>query len=77
MSINCFRPSALWSAVEQLKSDNAQGEYYLTDVVPLIIASGGTMRAELSTVDGEELGVNTPEDLRLAEAALLERRKQG
>ncbi len=74
--VYCFKPGVLWRCVEQLKSDNAQNEYYLTDVVPLIIAGGGTMLAERSAVEGEELGVNTQDDLRIADAALARRRER-
>ncbi len=71
--VYCFKPDVLWRCVEQLKNDNAQNEYYLTDVVPLLIDGGGKMLAHRSGVPGEELGVNTPEDLALAGAALAGR----
>ncbi|MCD8138538.1 MAG: NTP transferase domain-containing protein [Planctomycetaceae bacterium] len=69
----CFAPAALWPALEKLKSDNAQSEYYLTDVVDIIRAGGGTVASVVSGVKGEELGVNTPDDLRLAGEALAAR----
>jgi bifunctional N-acetylglucosamine-1-phosphate-uridyltransferase/glucosamine-1-phosphate-acetyltransferase GlmU-like protein len=71
--VYCFRPDVLWSCVERLKNNNAQSEYYLTDVVPLIIGGGGKMLAHISEVEGEDLGVNTPDDLELAGAALAKR----
>ncbi len=75
--VYCFRPEALWRCVELLRNDNAQSEYYLTDVVPLIIANGGDrggkMLAHVSEAEGEDLGVNTPEDLELADRALAKR----
>ncbi len=74
--VYCFRPSVLWPTLERIRNDNVQGEYYLPDVVPLIIAAGGRVLAVGSDVCGEELGVNTPEDLALADRALAERLDQ-
>jgi bifunctional N-acetylglucosamine-1-phosphate-uridyltransferase/glucosamine-1-phosphate-acetyltransferase GlmU-like protein len=68
--VYCFKPEVLWRCVELLKNNNAQNEYYLTDVAPLIINGGGKMLAHVSEVEGEELGVNTPDDLELAGRAL-------
>ncbi len=73
--VYCFRPSALWPALERLKSDNAQGEYYLTDVVEIFLNLGGKVTAMRSDEPGEELGVNTPEDLALCSVALLRRER--
>ena len=36
----CFTARHLLSALERLRSDNAQGEYYLTDVVGILVADG-------------------------------------
>lgn len=71
--VYCFRQSALWPALDKLTPNNAQGEYYLTDVVALFLADGGKVVSLLSDVPGEELGVNTPEDLAAAEKALADR----
>lgn len=74
--VYCFRPESLWSALEEIRNDNAQGEYYLTDVVGIFLSRGGNVLSMLSTVPGEEMGVNTPEDLELAGKALAERVKR-
>ncbi|MCC8166674.1 MAG: NTP transferase domain-containing protein [Planctomycetes bacterium] len=71
--VYCFRAESFWPALEGLRNDNAQGEYYLTDVIAILIRDGGTVRAVRSTHPGEELGVNTPDDLRLADEALRRR----
>ncbi len=75
--VYCFNPAALWPALDAVKNDNAQGEYYLTDVVAIFLERGGRVVAHLSDVPGEELGVNTPDDLRLAGEALAARRRKG
>ena len=72
--VYCFRPSALWPAVAALRNDNVQGEYYLTDVVAIFLSRAGRVVSLASGVAGEELGVNTLEDLALAEKALARRK---
>ena len=62
---------ALRRWVGALKNDNAQGEYYLTDIVAMAVAEGVPVRAQTVADDTEVLGVNTP--VQLAE---LERRLQ-
>ena len=54
-----------------LTNDNAQGEYYLTDVVALAVAEGVPVTATAARFETEVLGINSP--LQLAE---LERRYQ-
>ncbi len=54
-----------------LKNDNAQGEYYLTDVVALAVAQGVPVTATTAPQEIEVLGINSP--LQLAQ---LERRHQ-
>ncbi len=54
-----------------LKNDNAQGEYYLTDVVALAVAEGVPVTTTQAPQEIEVLGINSP--LQLAD---LERRHQ-
>jgi bifunctional UDP-N-acetylglucosamine pyrophosphorylase/glucosamine-1-phosphate N-acetyltransferase len=54
-----------------LKNDNAQKEYYLTDIVAMAVADGVPVVATQATGETEVLGVNSP--LQLAD---LERRFQ-
>ena len=65
-------PTALlkrWLAA--LKNDNAQGEYYLTDIVAMAVAEGVPVTATTAASETEVLGVNSPVQL-----ADLERRFQ-
>ena len=55
----------------RLTNDNAQGEYYLTDVVAMAVADGVHVVATRTANDTEVLGVNSP-----AQLAELERRWQ-
>jgi bifunctional UDP-N-acetylglucosamine pyrophosphorylase/glucosamine-1-phosphate N-acetyltransferase len=61
--IYCFETARLFSALDEIKPANQQGEYYLTDV-PAILASGGEKIAIYLHQDGREVsGINTRADL--------------
>jgi len=73
--VYAFRVPPLLGALGQLGSDNAQGEYYLTDV-PAIMLAGGERVGILKRGLGDEiLGVNTPEELAQAEEILRRQRQ--
>lgn len=63
-----FRVKELLATLDQLRCDNAQGEYYLTDVPALIKRAGGKVGLCDSCAPVEMLGVNTPEQLAQVEA---------
>ena len=63
--------AALKRWVMALKDDNAQGEFYLTDIVAMAVAEGVPVVALAAQDDTEVLGVNSPQQL-----AELERRFQ-
>jgi len=62
---------ALKRWVGALKNDNAQHEYYLTDIVAMAVAEGVPVVATQPDSESEVLGVNSP-----AQLADLERRYQ-
>jgi bifunctional UDP-N-acetylglucosamine pyrophosphorylase/glucosamine-1-phosphate N-acetyltransferase len=68
-----FEGAALAAALDQISNDNAQGEYYLGDVLPLIRAGGGRVSAHLADEEGVTLGVNTRLDLARASAVARRR----
>ncbi len=68
--VYCFRPSLLWDALDEVRNDNAQGEYYLPDVIPVLLSRGCRIRAEICADPEEALGVNTPADLAAVEKRL-------
>lgn len=69
----CFDAEALFEALGQVGSDNAQGEFYLTDVLAISRAAGRAVLG-LRAVDASEcLGVNTPEQLAAAEEIMKAR----
>lgn len=64
--IYCFNAEWLWNSLPQIKPNNAAGEYYLTDLIALAI----TYNKPIDTLylpPEEALGINTPEDLKIAE----------
>ena len=68
-----FDATILRSALSQLKSDNAQGELYLTDVLAIARSEGHPVRAHIAADARELAGVN--DRVQLAEAgAELNRR---
>lgn len=65
-----FHVPELLAVLDQLSSDNAQGELYLTDVPALIKAAGGRVGLCDTCSPDEMLGVNTVEQLCQVEALL-------
>jgi bifunctional UDP-N-acetylglucosamine pyrophosphorylase/glucosamine-1-phosphate N-acetyltransferase len=69
-----FDVAPLGKALGELQRDNAQAEYYLTDLVALLV-SGGVNVGGLELGDPTEaIGVNTLEELATAAALLRKRR---
>ena len=65
-----FAGKELAEALDGLTNDNAQGEYYLPDVLPLISEAGGKVIAHLVGDPAVNLGVNDRADLaRVSEEA--------
>src|SRR3989344_6501257 len=61
-SFYCFKADWLWENLKKIDKKNAQGEYYLTDLVRIAIDQG--KRVETVDVNPlETLGVNTQEHL--------------
>ncbi|RKZ13666.1 hypothetical protein DRQ53_01960 [bacterium] len=64
----CFDNARLWDLLDRLDTDNAQGEYYLTDVVELLVADGQLVEALVCEDEREVQGINTLADLERAAA---------
>lgn len=63
----CFDARALFDALQQVDDDNAQGEFYLTDVLEICRAAGRPVLALVCDDASECLGVNSR--IQLAEAS--------
>ena len=70
-----FNADALREGLKMINSNNAAGEYYITDVPPAIARMGKKVNAYITTDDDELIGVNTPEDLIAVERILNSRQK--
>jgi len=72
-SIYCFRRSLLAPSLRRLSPSNAQGEYYLTDVVEVLYGAGYRVQSLVVADPIEAAGVNDRAQLAIAEAELRDR----
>ena len=63
----CIKNEWLWDHLRQLKNANAQGEYYLTDLIGMAVRENAGI-ASVSIDPKEALGVNTKENLAVLES---------
>jgi bifunctional UDP-N-acetylglucosamine pyrophosphorylase / glucosamine-1-phosphate N-acetyltransferase len=61
--IYCFDSNALFQALRKVEPRNDQGEYYVTDVPEIILASGGTVSVYVINDPREVSGINTRAEL--------------
>ena len=71
-SVYAFDARRLWSALAEVRADNDQGEYYLTDVIEIAARTGGRIEAVVVTDAREGLGVN--DRVQLAAVTTIQRR---
>lgn len=64
--IYCFNSEWLWNNIKNLKNNNAQQEYYLTDLIQETIAQGKKI-SSISIEPKEAIGINSQDDLKTAE----------
>jgi UDP-N-acetylglucosamine diphosphorylase/glucosamine-1-phosphate N-acetyltransferase len=64
--IYCADSRVLFEAVAQIRNDNSQKEYYLTDIIEIACRTGYCVRSFIAADPFEVMGVNTPEDLEKA-----------
>jgi bifunctional UDP-N-acetylglucosamine pyrophosphorylase / glucosamine-1-phosphate N-acetyltransferase len=69
----CFDGGALLEALGALRADNAQGEYYLPDVLPVLRARGLEVAAHRTEDGSALLGVNDQADLAAVRALAQQR----
>ena len=68
-----FDGESLAAALGELSSDNAQGEYYLTDVIAVMRSRGKLVTAHVSNDPAINLGVNNRADLAVVETEARKR----
>lgn len=73
----CFDNEALFAALEEVSNDNAQGEYYLPDVIEILRNKGKKVSAYMTPDFEETLGVNDRVALAKAEKIMKRRINEG
>ena len=74
--IYCVSKDCLADALARVKPDNAQGEFYLTDIIAIGYQEGKRVGVLVSADADEIIGVNTIEDLRAAETIMRSRQSE-
>jgi len=69
----CFEMRALRAALREVRAENAQKEFYLTDVVEITARKGGKVSVFAAPVPSDALGINSRAELAIAEAAIRKR----
>jgi bifunctional UDP-N-acetylglucosamine pyrophosphorylase/glucosamine-1-phosphate N-acetyltransferase len=64
--VYCFQAPLLFEALAQVTSNNAQGQYYLTDVIGILVGRGKRVEAVKMEHSHGGIGVDTVEDLAKA-----------
>ncbi|MCO5316544.1 MAG: bifunctional UDP-N-acetylglucosamine diphosphorylase/glucosamine-1-phosphate N-acetyltransferase GlmU [Solirubrobacterales bacterium] len=72
-----FSGESLVSALGEIDSDNAQGEYYLPDVLKVMRGRGEAVAAHVAADPAINLGINSRADLAAVEAEARRRINQG
>ncbi|MEA3499715.1 MAG: sugar phosphate nucleotidyltransferase [Candidatus Marinimicrobia bacterium] len=72
--IYIFKSKHLFHYLRFINNDNAQSEYYLTDVVPMMVAENKKVFLQVANDPNEIQGVNTVQQLKDAENKLRRRR---
>lgn len=70
MSTYVFGLGELVASLDRLTTDNAQGEYYITDAPGLLLGEGKDVRALAALEPCEALSINTVDDLAVVEAEM-------
>lgn len=70
-----FKSEKLIDAIYKIDNNNAKGEYYLTDAIPVLFKENEKVDAYVIDREDEIVGVNTPDDLRRTETILSQRAK--
>lgn len=72
--IYCADRTFLFEALQQVGTDNSQGEVYLTDIVGIAVKSGMKVKKYVSPYAQDVLGVNSRVELAQAHRELQQRR---
>jgi bifunctional UDP-N-acetylglucosamine pyrophosphorylase/glucosamine-1-phosphate N-acetyltransferase len=68
--IYCFRTATLFAHLDSLSTNNAHGEFYLTDIAAMLVAEGERVVALKADSVDEVLGANTIAEMMYLDAAM-------
>jgi bifunctional UDP-N-acetylglucosamine pyrophosphorylase/glucosamine-1-phosphate N-acetyltransferase len=74
VGIYCFRADLFWKHVGELGTNNPAGEYYLTDMVEILIGAGHGVDAYRAENPTQLLGINNRLELAAADRTFRERK---
>ncbi len=72
-SYYCFDSEALFGALNEVKSQNSQGEYYITDVPAILKGHGKKVEVIEAVPPADVLSINTPAQLQEVDGILRQR----
>lgn len=72
-SYYCFCVEDLLRALDQVRPDNAKGEYYLTDTLAILIKAGRRVQALTAVPPSDVFSINSRADLALVNGVMRER----
>jgi len=73
--VYCFDKHLFLKALDEIGNNNIQKEYYLTDTIEYIVNNGFLVESLQIRDNTQLLGINTQEDLSLAEKILMDETK--
>ncbi len=72
--VYCFDAPAFWRHVHEIRPDNPAREYYLTDMIAILLRAGHKIAAMKIADPNELLGINNRLELSIADGVLRERK---
>ena len=69
--VYCFDKQLVSKGLSNIGNDNIQKEYYLTDTIAYLVSIGFIIETKQITDSAQLLGINTQEDLYLAEKIMM------
>jgi bifunctional UDP-N-acetylglucosamine pyrophosphorylase/glucosamine-1-phosphate N-acetyltransferase len=70
----CFEAAAFWKHVHELRTDNPAGEYYLTDMIAILLKAGHRVTALKVADSSELLGINNRVELAAVDKIMRDRK---
>lgn len=72
--VYCFDAAAFWKHIHEIRPDNPAREYYLTDMIAILLRAGHKIAAMKIADPNELLGINNRLELSIADRVLRERK---